>query len=1046
MQIHNKIATDLSSILGKKFDKLTIANEQAMSTIDPSSGRIFTLDYTSSGSSHGNVTVNIVDPSSLVVYYNTNITENMRYDDKKDWYSFLKELRYFAKRNLMGFDVRNIGKQQLDKQDYAYIKVNDTSYDSDEVMESKLHGSIKTSYQNIGEVRLVIKHTDPVDEEKRGSRTRQVHSMYIEDSTKQRTRIPFNYLSGARAFAQHVNQGGDINDEMGQHIHEMIQEVVDLKKFVKAFKRADNFADDSAYDIIEQAKERALGLSSTLKTLAGPKGYTTYVEQYQPTEESIEQADLDEIRNKLLRIQKDNIIDSVLPSLARGIKQMDIKENNLAVLANNNEVIELLPNPEEDKDIKNYLEFVKKMKASGKKTSEEPMDGLVNKVILTLTKRGNDELGNELSRLDISNPQDKVTAYKLAVKYLQGKVKIVEPNAKKKLKKTEDQQLESWADRIIEGTWAVPNTDEDIEKFKKIMANPLPLGPEGDNATNAISAVFGDDTLFDDLYEAGEKNPAADARPIIAKWVFKFVPTFRIDPDVRSGIYDVVRNFEGTSDNNKIEEGGVKNMYIDVEDGMSKEEFLKAYPGSGDTYDEIKKEIEDNMNEGDLDMRSDLEDELEDDYDKEELEKEFSALLKAAGIKNEGETEDLLMKKGIEDLKNKMDNPKKDDEDADDELKAMLKKAGFNVEEDYNSELSVMANSRDKVERTYAEVLKGYRGRGPAEPGEVGDYIPSGMTKDEILKLVDMLAKSSVYNKDDVEFMLKDLAPMMEAEVDESIQYMYSLRDKGMSDEEIAKELDMTADEVRDAMSKTEALEEGYHDKVMFKGKEIDTDTIEYDMQDYSDLIFALEDGIKYTDGTPVADEDYNDLHEEYDLIEWVRIDYMDRVAPQYESLQERTDDVLFKVKDEDGDVYQIVKYMGRLQAFDDDPDSEMGGGMGPYDYDEKTSTIEHPKDADLKVTKITSEDHSKYPDSQKIASKDGVEVFAYDHDADSSAIEVYADGKEVATGYMDVQAGDIIVDGTSFKNVEDLVDEYSSALAEQKAFEEKMFTLAGLK
>lgn len=1037
MQIHNKIATDLSSILGKKFDKLTIANEQAMSTIEPSAGRIFTLDYTSSGASHGNVTVNIVDPSSLVVYYNTNITENMRYDDKKDWYSFLKELRYFAKRNLMGFDVRNIGKQQLDKQDYAYIKVNDTSYDSDEVMESKLHGSIKTSYQNIGEVRLVIKHTDPVDEEKRGSRTRQVHSMYIEDSTKQRTRIPFNYLSGARAFAQHVNQGGDINDEMGQHIHEMIQEVVDLKKFVKAFKRADNFADDSAYDIIEQAKERALGLSSTLKTLAGPKGYTTYVEQYEPTEESIEQADLDEIRNKLLRIQKDNIIDSVLPSLARGIKQMDIKENNVAALANSDEPIELLPNPEEDQEIKNYLQFVKKLKASGRKTSEEPMDGLVNRVILTIAKRGDDELGNELARIDIANPQDKVTAYKLAVKYLQGKVKIIEPQAKKTLKKTEEQQLEDWANNIVEGTWAVPNTDEDVETFKKLMANPLPLGPEGDNATNAISAVFGDDTLFDDLYEAGEKDPEADARPIIAKWVFKFVPTFRIDPDVRSGIYDVVRNFEATSESTKIEEGGVKDMYIDVEDGMSKEEFLKTYPASSDTYDEIKKEIEDKMNEGDLDMRGSLEDELEDDYDKEELEKEFSALLKAAGIKNEGETEDLLMKKGIEDLKNKMDNPKKDDEDADDELKAMLKKAGFNVEEDYNSELSAMANSMDKVERTYAEVLKA-----DAEESEVGDYISRGMTKDQILKLIDMLEPKG-YDKD---FLLKDLAPMMEAEIEESIQYMYSLRDKGMSDEEIAKELDMTADEVRDAMSKTEALEEGYDDKIMFKGKEIDTDTIEYDMQDFDDLIFVLEYGIKYTDGTPVAEEDYDALHEEYDLAEWVRIDYMDRVAPQYESLQERTDDVLFKVKDEDGDVYQIVKYMGRLQAFDDDPDSEMGGGMGPYDYDEKTSTIEHPKDADLKVTKITSEDHSKYPDSQKIASQDGVDIFAYDHDSDTSAVEVYVDGKEVASGYIDVQAGDIVVDGTSFKNVQELVDEYVSAFAEQKAFEEKMFKLAGLK
>ena len=398
------------------------------------------------------------------------------------------------------------------------------------------------------------------------------------------------------------------------------------------------------------------------------------------------------------------------------------------------------------------------------------------------------------------------------------------------------------------------------------------------------------------------------------------------------------------------------------------------------------------------------------------------------------------MKKGIEDLKNKMDNPKKDDEDADDELKAMLKKAGFNVEEDYNSELSAMANSMDKVERTYAEVLKA-----EAEESEVGDYISSGMTKDQILKLIDMLEPKG-YDKD---FLLKDLAPMMEAEIEEgSIKYMYSLRDKGMSDEEIAKELDMTADEVKQAMNKTESLEEGYHDKIMFKGKEIDTDTIEYDMQDFDDLIFVLEDGIKYTDGTPVAEEDYNDLHEEYDLIEWVRIDYMDRVAPQAESLQERDDDVLFKVKDAAGDVYKIVMYMGKLQAFDNDPNSEMGGGQGPYIYDEKTSTIQDipGKDPDLKVTKITDEDHSKYPDSQKIASKDGVDVFAYDHGADTSAVEVYVDGKEVASGYIDVQAGDIVVDGTSFKNVQDLVDEYVSAFAEQKAFEEKMFKLAGLK
>jgi len=83
-------------------------------------------------------------------------------------------------------------------------------------------------------------------------------------------------------------------------------------------------------------------------------------------------------------------------------------------------------------------------------------------------------------------------------------------------------------------------------------------------------------------------------------------------------------------------------------------------------------------------------------------------------------------------------------------------------------------------------------------------------------------------------------------------------------------------------------IEEDYRDgrdPVMFKGQQIDTDTIEYDMQDFSDMIFVLEDGVRYTDGSPVADEDYNDLHEADDIIDYVSIDYMDNQAPQYEGM-----------------------------------------------------------------------------------------------------------------------------------------------------------------
>jgi hypothetical protein len=74
-------------------------------------------------------------------------------------------------------------------------------------------------------------------------------------------------------------------------------------------------------------------------------------------------------------------------------------------------------------------------------------------------------------------------------------------------------------------------------------------------------------------------------------------------------------------------------------------------------------------------------------------------------------------------------------------------------------------------------------------------------------------------------------------------------------------------------------IEEEYSgpgDKVMFKGREIDTDTIDYDMEDFSDLIFNIDYGVKYTDGSLVDEEDYDALTYADDIMDFVRIDYVE--------------------------------------------------------------------------------------------------------------------------------------------------------------------------
>ena len=97
---------------------------------------------------------------------------------------------------------------------------------------------------------------------------------------------------------------------------------------------------------------------------------------------------------------------------------------------------------------------------------------------------------------------------------------------------------------------------------------------------------------------------------------------------------------------------------------------------------------------------------------------------------------------------------------------------------------------------------------------------------------------------------------------------------------------------------------------VMLKGKQIDLDTVEYDMQDYSDMIFEPESGMKYTDGTEVADEDIDELMQNDDFIEWVRIDHMDRMQGQADMMRDSKEEDSVK---EGGNAFDIA--MGDAEA-----------------------------------------------------------------------------------------------------------------------------------
>ncbi len=79
----------------------------------------------------------------------------------------------------------------------------------------------------------------------------------------------------------------------------------------------------------------------------------------------------------------------------------------------------------------------------------------------------------------------------------------------------EANQFENWTNQIMEGTWALPETAEDMARLQELMSKPLPCGPDGEYASEQLYDLIGDDSLFDDIGELADKDPDADCRKLV---------------------------------------------------------------------------------------------------------------------------------------------------------------------------------------------------------------------------------------------------------------------------------------------------------------------------------------------------------------------------------------------------------------------------------------------------------------------------------------------------------------------------------------------------
>ena len=277
----DKIALDLYGKIETRFPNIKIGDENAKvlsKKSDVPHARFFEFEYRENGKGFGTVAITLDEDDGIVVQISGDIADSQHHGAFK----FIRSFRQFAKDRLLNFDVQNIGKDNLDKRDYEF-QAKRKEEPMEPIMENKMFGTAKMSYQDLGEARLVVKHSQPINTDLAAGRTMHIESIYIENAQGERFKYPYKHLNGARALAEHIKAGGNPYDTIGQHISGLSEELAQLRKFKNYVGRNDTLS-EAMDDINYRVAERIEVVKKEVHNLQRPTYYAQFAESFTANE------------------------------------------------------------------------------------------------------------------------------------------------------------------------------------------------------------------------------------------------------------------------------------------------------------------------------------------------------------------------------------------------------------------------------------------------------------------------------------------------------------------------------------------------------------------------------------------------------------------------------------------------------------------------------------------------------------------------------------------------------------------------------------------
>ena len=303
----------------KGFDP-TLLDTSGKEIPTPEEAEVFQFNFIKDGENYGKVTISIDGLHKLVIYFSDEVANSEKEDshgEDESWYKVLNQLKRFAQKYQLSFELRNVDNLKHDMAKREYMKKQER------ISEGYYPMGKKASYSDaVPNVKIVLQHTRQIEEGEQ--RYRNIAKIFLENSEGERFLAPTTKPGIARVYGRLIAEGDKPHGERWNHVTSLVEEYQKMGAFVRATRNGQ--FNESAQRLVNEGVNHYQSLRETLSKMTGHRGYNAYFESWTPSlmEEESEETNLNEL---FVQETLDPRIESVMPILSKLQKKVaEMKE------------------------------------------------------------------------------------------------------------------------------------------------------------------------------------------------------------------------------------------------------------------------------------------------------------------------------------------------------------------------------------------------------------------------------------------------------------------------------------------------------------------------------------------------------------------------------------------------------------------------------------------------------------------------------------------------------------------------------------------------